>query len=291
MLEINRIYNEDCTKGMERIDDGMVDCILTDPPYLYLKNQKLDIPFDEEAFFTQAARVLKKDAFIVLFGRGTSFYRWNTALADLGFKFKEEIVWNKIMNSSPVLPLQRVHETISFHCRGNGKINKVKVPYVEKRKYEVDRILSDMKRFLSGIKKPGTLEMVVKYLESMDSETLIMDKKKTIKYNTSLHEGDFKRMSVEAWTARSMTEGLFESDIITELRDHYKMIHPTEKPVRLLERLLALVTLDGDLVLDPFSGSASTAVAAKYTGRNFIGFEIDREFFEAGNKRLMEKLI
>jgi site-specific DNA-methyltransferase (adenine-specific) len=75
MVEINKIYNEDCLTGMRRIENNSVDCILTDPPYLYLKNQKLDRPFDEAMFFNECKRVLKKDGFIVLFGRGTSFYR------------------------------------------------------------------------------------------------------------------------------------------------------------------------------------------------------------------------
>ncbi|MDR2835948.1 MAG: hypothetical protein LBV69_07130 [Bacteroidales bacterium] len=60
---------------MQKIEDNSIDCILTDPPYLYLKNQKLDRKFDEQLFFEQAKRVLKKDGFIVIFGRGTSFYR------------------------------------------------------------------------------------------------------------------------------------------------------------------------------------------------------------------------
>lgn len=60
MIELNKIYNEDCLEGMKRIPDGSVDCILTDPPYLYLKNQKLDRPFDELVFFSECKRVLKK---------------------------------------------------------------------------------------------------------------------------------------------------------------------------------------------------------------------------------------
>lgn len=60
MIELNRIYNEDCLEGMKHIPDGSVDCILTDPPYLYLKNQKLDRPFEEQAFFSECKRVLKK---------------------------------------------------------------------------------------------------------------------------------------------------------------------------------------------------------------------------------------
>ncbi len=79
-MEYNIIHNEDCTSGLSRIQDESVDCILTDPPYLYLKNQKLDRPFDEALFFSEAKRVLKKTGFIIIFGRGTSFYRWNCEL-------------------------------------------------------------------------------------------------------------------------------------------------------------------------------------------------------------------
>ena len=39
MIELNSIYNEDCIEGMKRIPDNSVDCILTGPPYLYLKNR------------------------------------------------------------------------------------------------------------------------------------------------------------------------------------------------------------------------------------------------------------
>lgn len=59
-IQINNIYNEDCLEGMKRISDNSVDCILTDPPYLYLRNQKLDRPFNEEVFFSECKRVLKK---------------------------------------------------------------------------------------------------------------------------------------------------------------------------------------------------------------------------------------
>ena len=85
MIEENKIYHCDNSELMPKLADESVNVILTDPPYLYLKNQKLDRPFDEQRFFSECRRVLKKDGFIVLFGRGTSFYRWNCILADLGF--------------------------------------------------------------------------------------------------------------------------------------------------------------------------------------------------------------
>ena len=42
-MEMNKIYNEDCLIGMKKIPDASIDVILTDPPYLYLKNQKLEL--------------------------------------------------------------------------------------------------------------------------------------------------------------------------------------------------------------------------------------------------------
>src|SRR5690554_4357852 len=90
-----QLFNCDNLKLMSEMADNSVDVILTDPPYLYLKNQKLEREFDEQLFFSECKRILTKNGFIVLFGRGTSFYRWNTILDELSFTFKEEIIWNK----------------------------------------------------------------------------------------------------------------------------------------------------------------------------------------------------
>lgn len=85
---------------------------------------------------------------------------------------------------------------------------------------------------------------------------------------------------------QSMEFGLNEKSIIKSVRDHYSAIHPTQKPVRLIERLLALTTQPGDVVLDPFIGSCSTAIACVNTNRKYIGFEIDKEYYDAGMNRL-----
>jgi site-specific DNA-methyltransferase (adenine-specific) len=81
-----------------------------------------------------------------------------------------------------------------------------------------------------------------------------------------------------------------EKSIIEVCSDHYANIHPTQKPVRLLERLLALVSKEGDVVLDPFSGSGSTAIACINTGRRFIGMEIDGEYYDGGSERVQRAM-
>ncbi len=316
------LYYADCIERMRYITDKTVDCIMTDPPYLYLKNQKLDRSFDEATFFDEAKRVLKHDGFIVLFGRGTSFYRWNTMLADRRFNFKEEIIWDKAYCTSPLMAISRVHETVSIHSKGKGAIRRSKVPYLEMRGHDVNAVCVDLKRFLSGVKNEKSLKAVLEFLQnngrdmsyrydannlSISSNITIEDRSVAVMRSMShglneksiirscsediapvsvSHRAGFEYQDRAANVMQEVTCGLNEKSIIRQIRDHYSAIHPTQKPVRLLERLLALTTCEGDLVLDPFSGSGSTAIACINTGRQFIGIEIDEEYYTDAKRRI-----
>lgn len=61
-------------------------------------------------------------------------------------------------------------------------------------------------------------------------------------------------------------------------------IHPTQKPVKLLEHMISIFTDEGDVVIDPCAGSGSTLIAAHNLGRRGYGFEIKKEFFAAANE-------
>ena len=67
-------------------------------------------------------------------------------------------------------------------------------------------------------------------------------------------------------------------------------IHPTQKPVALFEYLIRTYTNEGDLVLDNCAGSGTTGVACKNLNRNFIGIELDPEYFKIAEKRINENL-
>lgn len=67
-------------------------------------------------------------------------------------------------------------------------------------------------------------------------------------------------------------------------------LHPTQKPVLLMQALVELTTKEGQTVLDPFAGSGSTLVAARNVGRNYIGFELDPRYVEVCNERLRDDL-
>ena len=68
--------------------------------------------------------------------------------------------------------------------------------------------------------------------------------------------------------------------------ERHKTSHPTEKPERLLERIILIGSRENDTILDPFMGSGTTGVVAKRLNRNFIGIEINENYYEIAKKRI-----
>lgn len=319
------LIHGDCIELMKDIPDESIDCILTDPPYKYLKNQKLEVDFDEKKFFNQAQRILKPSGFIVLFGRGTSFYRWNTLLANRGFIFKEEFIWDKGHCTSPLMSISRIHETVSIHTKKNGILNKVKIPYLEMKKHDIEGIITDMKRVRVILNNPKSLDAVLCFLKNNKRDTSdswnannlsissdITKEERTVSVMRAVNNGMNEKSIIrtdrtfnDSFTKHKVTcdkresgdrqcnafqsieVGMNEKSIIKITRDNYTAIHPTQKPVRLLERLLALTTNEGDFILDPFAGSGSTGIACINTNRNFLGFELDSEYYTDANERIL----
>lgn len=286
-----QLYNDDNLEVMKRLPNESIDVICIDPPYLYLKNQKLERPFDEPKFFEECKRLLTPNGFIVMFGRGISFYRWNGILDSLGFVFKEEIVWNKRRITSPVLPLGRTHETISIFSKGKGKINKVKIDVFEKYKFDPEKIQRIAERLSTVFGNRKTFDLLKeyydnglkKYYKSVDS-----------KFNATRSQESNINQNRTIVDAVALEEGSIEISIIDEVSDHYNTIVPTQKPVKLIERLLALVIPQDKerkdiIVADWFGGSMSTMEAVINMGMQGISTEIDKEYFEAGKNRI-EKL-
>ena len=286
MMNNLQLYNANNLEVMATLPNESIDVICIDPPYLYLKNQKLERPFDEQRFFTECKRLLTKKGFIVMFGRGTSFYRWNTILDGLGFVFKEEVIWNKSMGTSPLSTMNRIHETISILTRG-GIINKVKVPYTEMKGHDIDSIVKDISKIKSALKNTEKLKYLQDFLDNKRSDWYLNTRFTKHSVTTDIRNSGDRAVNVLA----SICNGLTEKTIIKQVRDHYNTIHPTQKPVRLLERLLALVIPKDKprneiVVADFFAGSMSCMEAVYNMGMRGIATEIDQEYFQAGKQRI-----
>lgn len=80
------------------------------------------------------------------------------------------------------------------------------------------------------------------------------------------------------------------SDVWTDIHrvkhNKYRDDHPCQLPVHLLERIILMSSDEGDIILDPFSGTGTTALAAKRLGRNYIGIELDQEYVQISENKL-----
>jgi len=100
--------------------------------------------------------------------------------------------------------------------------------------------------------------------------------------NNNYH--DFKVMNTEGTLK-------FPTSILSFQKPHpSKCLHPTQKPVELLENLIKTYTNETDLVLDNCAGAFSTAIACINTNRKFIGYEKEKKYFEIGKNRILKEL-
>lgn len=87
--------------------------------------------------------------------------------------------------------------------------------------------------------------------------------------------------------------GPLVSDVWTDIHrmkhNKYRDEHPCQLPLHLLERLILMTTDENDIVLDPFNGTGTTALASKRLGRNYIGFELDKDYVEITENKLLQE--
>ncbi len=87
--------------------------------------------------------------------------------------------------------------------------------------------------------------------------------------------------------------GSLVSDVWTDIHrvrhNKHRDEHPCQLPIHLLERIILMTTDENDIVLDPFSGTGTTAIAAKRLGRNYIGLELDADYVQIAEKKLAQE--
>src|SRR3989344_6706818 len=86
--------------------------------------------------------------------------------------------------------------------------------------------------------------------------------------------------------AKELNEGKQMRNLWIITAKRHITTHPTEKPEELFERVILLGSKEGEIILDPFMGSGTTGAVAKRLNRNFIGIEIDDEYFEIAKNRI-----
>lgn len=276
------IIQGDCLEVLPYLEDNSIDLILTDPPYKYLEH-KLESDFDENLFFSECKRLLKDTGFLIFFGRGSSFYRWNVICEGLGLKFIEELIWDKKQGGSPCLPIMRCHETLAVYRKSDkAKLRPVfidKIDYHYKRG-QVTQIVNDMNRMHSFLYDNAINNRLMETFKKMEIELV----PRKHKHKVTLGNMELSKDRVYSTLNNYIRGKKLSSILVANKEKNY--LHPTQKPISLLKLLIEVGTDAGDVVLDPFGGSGSTGEAAHLLLRNYVIIEKDKEYYDIAMERL-----
>ena len=248
------LYHGDCLEIMQKlIDDGVkVDMVLTDPPY-GTTACKWDsvIPFDK--MWEKLNLLIKDNGAIVL----TASQPFTSLLVNSNIKdFKYEWIYKKVTGSNfAVLKYQpmKEHENVLVFSKNTHFYNPIKEERGGNEKGKT--------------RKPTRKEsLYTVYSEGVYGA--IKSDRDTREY------GELRNpSSVQTFNNRKPSD---------------RGLHPTQKPLELMEYLIKTYTNEGETVLDNCMGSGTTGVACKKIGRHFIGIEKEKQYFDIAQKRISE---
>lgn len=237
----------DCLDKMCEIPDNSVDMVLTDPPYGTTGcSWDSVIPFD--LMWDQLKRITKKNGAIVM----TASQPFTSALVMSNIEwFKYCLVWEKSRPTGHVhaknKPMKK-HEDVLVFSEGTT--------------VHASQSKNRMTYNPQGVKK---LEKPIHHSNHSSSDSVMASRPS-------------HRPTVQEF-------GNYPNSIL-QFKSEGKIVHPTQKPVPLMEYLIMTYSNEGETILDFTMGSGTTGVAAKNTNRSFIGIEMDEKYFMIAKDRI-----
>ncbi|MFH1170633.1 MAG: DNA methyltransferase [Candidatus Vogelbacteria bacterium] len=267
------IKQGDCKNELRKIESDSIDLIYLDPPFFTQKKQSQktrdnskEYTFDDswnnmgsyksyiEERLIECKRVLKNTGSIFLHcDRNASHYL--KIVMDNIFdvnNFQSEIIWTYRRWSNAKKGLLNAHQVIYFYSKtADFKFNHIFEDYSPTT--NIDQIFQKRTRDVNG---------KTKYKAHVDGGYELIDGKKGVPLS-------------DVWDIPYLNPKANE-----------RVGYPTQKPILLLEKIIQLVTSEGDTVLDPFCGSGTTLVAAKLLNRKYVGIDISNDAVQLTHKRI-----
>jgi site-specific DNA-methyltransferase (adenine-specific) len=302
-----QLFNGDCLEVMSRLPSGSVDLILCDPPYGTVDNicssdtfshgmkgkTGWDVAIDPAALFEHYERLLRMNGALILFSQEPYTSRLITnAHGNIPFSYR--MVWFKdhfanalIAKKAPVSyfediviffkkydttgahPLREYSLKVLQHCGGNLKAVNAHLGH---RRAEHFFYVESTQFGLCTAETYAQLCDVYDIAAEPWFKTFAQLEYDDRRFARRFNLPDGKK---------------FMSNVL-QFRKDYTGLHPTQKPVALMEYLIRTYTNPGDVVLDNTMGSGTTGVAAANTGRKFIGIERDPDYFAIAQQRIRD---
>jgi len=239
-MEINKVYQGDCFELIKQIDDESIDLVVCDGPFGVTANEWDKIKNIQEYnlnLIKLFSRILKNGGALYLFGKSNciDFIDYRPYLT-----LNSKIIWYQPSRlAQGKYNYTNNYDLIAYLSKGKTKrfnLDDIRIPQLVE--------LEHRKR----------CENVPSVVNGKFHKTKFNEKGK----NPGDVWGDIKQLTYKS-------KELLDKDFL----------HTIQKPIKLIERIVKASSKEGDLILDPFIGTGTTAVVCKELKRNFIGFETD----------------
>jgi len=298
---LNKIITGNALEMLPQIEDNSVDIVLTDPPYFLDKldnnwnhkkisnknNQQIikslpaGMKFDRQQgvnFYNwfldvskELFRVLKPGGFFFSFSSPRLYHRLASAVDDAGFMIRDCFLWVYTQNQAKAMSLNHLIDKLNVNKKTKNKLKK------ELSGWKTPQIKSCFEPIIMAQKAPEKT-----FLENMLKNEVGL-------FNTNIKVGE-NMFPSNILTIENINEVMDKNFLVgkpTKKEKGHFNFHMTVKPLAICEQLIKLSAFSKNaVVLDPFLGSGTTAIAAKNMGKNFIGIDSNSEYVRIAYKRI-----
>ena len=266
-MEINKIHIGDCLELLKQLDDNSVDLVITSPPYadlkVYIDNPGILADNYVEWFLpicNEICRVIKPTGSFIL--------NINDKVED---GFRHPYVFDLV---------SQIHKRTELKMFERLFWNKMKG--LPNRSRFGDRV-----EYIFWFAKQKGFKFNIDEMRTEYSEKSIQRMKKPLKKRFSRKEND-DNIDYKDWSPNPL--GALPTTLVNISSESKRIAdnHVAVYPLELVNYFIKGSTEVGDLVLDPFMGTGTTAVSAKKLGRNYLGFELQQDYIDVANKRILE---
>lgn len=289
MTDKHNIILGDCIEKLKSVSDNYFDLVVADPPYWKVIGEKWDYQWRTEEdyldwckkWLEEVYRTLRIGGTFYLFGYFRMLVFLVPILQDMGFELRQQIIINKGMKAVAGRATKKykmfpnVTESVLFLVKDNKKYAKQLLLDQQKKlglkSKEINEAL--------GVKSNGggmwSIYTGKNVCEQFPTKELWAKLESVLKFHIP-----YEQIAQTYNAEMGITDVWDDIDFYSE-----KRIHPTQKPLPLIERLIEVSSNEGDKVLDPFAGSGSTLIACENNNRIATVIELDKEYFDKMNDR------
>lgn len=289
-LPINKIICGDAIEELKKIPDHSIDLIVADPPYWKVINEKWDFKWRTEndyifwckQWLKELSRVVKKTGCFYLFGYFRTLSYLLPEIEREGFSLRQQIIINKGIQAisgratKNYKMFPNVTESVLFFARNNQPEIKSFLLEKQKRAGLNAKEINDKMKVKSnggGLWSLYTGENILAQIPTKEQWEKL---EKILNFKKPYSEVNFVFNPQMGFT-----------DVWSDINFYKeKRHHPTQKPLQLIERLIKASSNESMVVLDPFIGAGSTALACLNLNRNYIGIDLDEKYVKISKERI-----